>query len=149
MASLLKHSYDSLKDINAQFNSEEVLVPAKAAAFAHLDEAKLGWFHLRAVLVSGVGFFTDAYDLFAISLALPMIYQVYYPNPSQPNSASTFTKDYPNIDVLIKASTNWGNLIGQLGFGYLGDKLGRKKMYGVELIIMIVWFLYFRGLQRC
>ncbi|KAI8606986.1 hypothetical protein BC830DRAFT_1159720 [Chytriomyces sp. MP71] len=29
----------------------------RAQAFAHLDEAKLGWFHLRAVIVSGVGFF--------------------------------------------------------------------------------------------
>ncbi|RKO85928.1 major facilitator superfamily domain-containing protein [Blyttiomyces helicus] len=38
----------------------------------------------------------------------------------------------------MKASTSWGNLVGQLGFGYLGDKLGRKKMYGVELIIMII-----------
>ncbi|KAI8610544.1 phosphate transporter-like protein, partial [Chytriomyces sp. MP71] len=42
------------------------------------------------------------------------------------------------MDAWLKASTNWGNLIGQVGFGILGDKLGRKKMYGVELIIMIV-----------
>lgn len=32
-------------------------------ALKHLDEAKFGMFHIRAVLVSGVGFFTDAYDL--------------------------------------------------------------------------------------
>lgn len=114
------------------------MTPTKATTFAHLDEASLGWFHLRTVLVSGVGFLADAYDIFAISLALPMIYQVYYPNPAQPHGASTFTKDYPHIDALVKASTNWGNLMGQLGFGYLGDKLGRKKMYGVELLIMIV-----------
>eukprot|EP00842_Homolaphlyctis_polyrhiza_P003570 jgi/Hompol1/4213/HPOL_006985-RA len=44
----------------------------RAAAFAHLDEAKLGWFHLRAVLVAG-------YDLFIIGQALPMIYKVWYP----------------------------------------------------------------------
>ena len=31
---------------------------------AALDEASLSRFHLRAVLVSGMGFFTDAYDLF-------------------------------------------------------------------------------------
>ena len=63
---------------------------------------------------------------------------MYYPNPSNPNNTSSFTKDHSHIDGWVKASTNWGNLVGQLGFGYLGDKLGRKKMYGVELIIMLV-----------
>jgi PHS family inorganic phosphate transporter-like MFS transporter len=106
-------------------------------AFNQLDEAKLGWFHLKTIIVAGVGFFADAYDIFVISLALPMIYQVYYPNTSKPNGITTFTSDFPGIDALMKASTNWGNLIGQLAFGYLGDKLGRKKMYGVELLIMI------------
>ncbi|RKO92433.1 major facilitator superfamily domain-containing protein [Blyttiomyces helicus] len=96
-------------------------VQKRANAFASLDEAKLGWFHMRAVLVSGVGFFADAYDIFVIGLVLPMIYRY-----------------YPHMDALVKAATSWGNLVGQLGFGYLGDKLGRKKMYGVELIIMIV-----------
>ena len=106
--------------------------------FEKLDNAKLGWFHLRSVLVAGAGFFTDAYDLFVIALVIPMIYQVYYPQPNNPQAGSTFTKDYPVLDGLVKSSTNWGNLVGQLLFGYLGDKLGRKKMYGVELIIIIV-----------
>ncbi|KAJ3048690.1 phosphate transporter, partial [Rhizoclosmatium hyalinum] len=132
------------------------------ATFAHLDDAKLGWFHLRAVIVSGVGFFADAYDIFVISQALPMIYQVYYgptyisgeypvnlpnvnntlPIPKTPqNTKVDFNTHHPNgihVDAWMKASTNWGNLVGQVGFGVLGDKLGRKKMYGVELIIMIV-----------
>ncbi|KAI9310200.1 major facilitator superfamily domain-containing protein [Zopfochytrium polystomum] len=112
----------------------------RAQAFAHLDEAKLGWFHLRAVLVSGVGFFTDAYDIFVISQCLPMIYQVYYPQYVKGSFPAHWTSNGNNIhlDALLKASTNWGNFIGQLGFGYLGDKLGRKKMYGIELIIMMV-----------
>ncbi|KAJ1553892.1 Inorganic phosphate transporter pho84 [Cladochytrium tenue] len=139
-----------------------VVTEKRARAFAHLDEARLGWFHLRAVLVSGVGFFADAYDIFVISQCLPMIYQVYYPSyvtgtyPAQylnPSAAYNATASYTpqqalsswastgsnvHLDALLKASTSWGNLIGQLGFGYLGDKLGRKKMYGVELIIMVI-----------
>ncbi|KAJ3066968.1 hypothetical protein HDU98_009786 [Podochytrium sp. JEL0797] len=143
------------------FLSTSSLPTAYATTFAHLDEAKLGWFHLRAVIVSGVGFFADAYDIFVIGQALPMIYQVYYaqfisgtypanipginnsaPIPKTPqNTKVDFTNTFPNgihVDAWMKASTNWGNLVGQVGFGILGDKLGRKKMYGVELIIMIV-----------
>src|SRR5579875_3852246 len=38
-----------------------------------LDEASLNRFHLRAVVVSGMGFFTDAYDLFVIGIASTLI----------------------------------------------------------------------------
>ena len=40
---------------------------------AALDEAAMSRFHLRAVLVSGMGFFTDAYDLFVIGIASTLI----------------------------------------------------------------------------
>jgi MFS transporter, PHS family, inorganic phosphate transporter len=30
-----------------------------------------------------------------------------------------------------------GSLVGQLIFGYLTDKFGRKRLYGVELIVVI------------
>ena len=36
-----------------------------------------------------------------------------------------------------KVSTSAGTVIGQLGFGYLADVVGRKKMYGLELILII------------
>ena len=38
-----------------------------------LDDAALSKFHLRAAVVSGMGFFTDAYDLFVISVASSLI----------------------------------------------------------------------------
>lgn len=43
----------------------------------------------------------------------------------------------PNADTAIKASTSGGTVIGQLGFGWLADMVGRKRMYGLELIIII------------
>jgi len=32
-------------------------------ALAEIDKAPLGWHHLRLVVVTGVGFFTDAYSV--------------------------------------------------------------------------------------
>lgn len=41
----------------------------RRAALAEIDEAKFGWVHVKACLVAGVGFFTDAYDIFSINIA--------------------------------------------------------------------------------
>jgi PHS family inorganic phosphate transporter-like MFS transporter len=43
----------------------------------------------------------------------------------------------PNSDTAIKVATSGGTVLGQLGFGYLADVVGRKKMYGLELILII------------
>lgn len=43
-----------------------------------------------------------------------------------------------NTATAIKVSVSVGAVIGQLVFGYLADRIGRRKMYGIELIIMIV-----------
>ena len=40
-------------------------------------------------------------------------------------------------DTAIKVATSGGTVLGQLGFGYLADAVGRKRMYGLELIIII------------
>lgn len=49
----------------------------------------------------------------------------------------------PLYDSIIKSAASWGNLVGQLYFGYLADKYGRKKMYGIEVIFQnSMIFLY-------
>lgn len=40
-------------------------------------------------------------------------------------------------DTAIKVATSAGTVVGQLGFGALADIVGRKKMYGLELIVII------------
>jgi PHS family inorganic phosphate transporter-like MFS transporter len=32
-------------------------------ALAEVDKAPFGWYHIRACVVAGVGFFTDSYDV--------------------------------------------------------------------------------------
>ncbi|KAF9898443.1 Inorganic phosphate transporter pho84 [Lobosporangium transversale] len=97
---------------------------------ALVDNAEFGWFHVRACMVAGVGFFTDAYDLFAINLVSPMLGYVYFSHLG--NSVPA------DIDLGLKISASIGTFFGQIGFGYLADVLGRKRMYGVELLIIIV-----------
>jgi PHS family inorganic phosphate transporter-like MFS transporter len=43
-----------------------------------------------------------------------------------------------NVDTALKVSASVGTVIGQLLFGWLADRVGRKRMYGVELMIIIV-----------
>ena len=38
----------------------------KTNHFETLDKAEFGLSHLKTILVAGVGFFTDAYDLFTM-----------------------------------------------------------------------------------
>ncbi|KAJ1657246.1 hypothetical protein IWQ61_003316 [Dispira simplex] len=93
-----------------------------------IENAKFGWTQIRACLIAGTGFFTDAYDLFIINIASSMIAYVYYGTSSLP-------KDW---DLGVKVATQVGTLIGQLFFGWLGDRAGRQKIYGLELMIIIV-----------
>lgn len=52
-----------------------------------LEQAPFGWYHVRAIAVAGIGFFTDAYDIFAIGIVTTMLGMVYYQDPSIPASA--------------------------------------------------------------
>ncbi|GKZ64572.1 hypothetical protein AnigIFM50267_005640 [Aspergillus niger] len=83
-------------------------------------------FQYLIVFVAGVGFFLDGYTLFASNMALPMISYVYW------------KKEVSSIKItLFNIATLGGTLLGQVLFGYLADRNGRKKMYGLELILMI------------
>lgn len=71
----------------------------------------------------------DSYDIFAIGLVTSMLGVVYWhaETGSIPESS----------DTAIKVATSGGTVLGQVGFGYLADVVGRKRMYGLELILII------------
>lgn len=75
---------------------------------------------------------TDAYDIFAIGLVTSMLGVVYW----QTYKASPGHIPQ-NADTAIKVATSAGTVVGQVGFGWLADMVGRKRMYGLELILII------------
>ncbi len=107
-----------------------------------LNEAPLSVFHLRAMLTAGAGFFTDAYDLFIIGVALVFIKQQWHPQ--------AYLLGLVTSTALIAA------FVGAFAFGRLADLYGRKKVYGIEAALMavaailsafspnIVWLIVFR-----
>jgi len=112
---------------NANMTSH-VLDERRRVALAEVDNAKFSWFHVKVCFTAGVGFFTDAYDIFAINIASTMMGYVY---------GATHATLTSNASLGIKVATPVGTLIGQLLFGWLADVVGRKKMYGFELMIII------------
>ncbi|XP_051152639.1 low affinity inorganic phosphate transporter 1-like [Andrographis paniculata] len=99
-----------------------------------LDAAKTQWYHFTAIVIAGMGFFTDAYDLFCISLVTKLLGRIYYhrSGAAKPGSLP------PNVSSAVNGVAFCGTLAGQLFFGWLGDKLGRKKVYGMTLMLMVI-----------
>ena len=89
-----------------------------------LDEAPISRFHLRAALISGVGFFTDAYDLFVIGIAAILIKQQW-----QLSSGRL---------ALLNAVMLGAACLGALVVGRLADLVGRKRVYWLVAVIMVV-----------
>ncbi|CAG8525504.1 11421_t:CDS:2 [Diversispora eburnea] len=131
VSEILSTHYDYDFEFNTKENeyiTDNYMNLKRRRALAEIDNAEFSWFHIRACIVSGVGFYTDAYDLFAINLVSSMLGFVYFkPSGYVPQ----------NIDIGLKISAACGTLFGQLIFGWFADRYGRKKMYGLELSIMI------------
>ncbi|KAG5646125.1 hypothetical protein DXG03_004364 [Asterophora parasitica] len=116
-------------------NNAHSLDKRRRAALAEIDNAKFSWFHVKVCLVAGAGFFTDAYDIFAINIASTMLGYVYGTGSPLNKSGQKLNK---RQDLGVKVATPVGTLVGQLLFGWLADVVGRKRMYGVELMIIII-----------
>nr|XP_016440374.1 PREDICTED: probable inorganic phosphate transporter 1-3 [Nicotiana tabacum] len=99
-----------------------------------LDVAKTQLYHFTTIVIAGMGFFTDAYDLFSISLVTKLLGRLYYTKPEllKPGTLP------PTVSASVTGVALVGTLAGQLFFGWLGDKMGRKTVYGMTLIIMVL-----------
>lgn len=106
-----------------------------SAVLSELDNAKTQLYHVKAIVIAGMGFFTDAYDLFCITAVAMLLGRLYYYNPaSLKHDAGTLP---PHVNNAITGVALCGTLAGQLFFGWLGDKLGRRRVYGITLVTMV------------
>jgi MFS transporter, PHS family, inorganic phosphate transporter len=88
-----------------------------------LDDAPISRFHRRAVVVSGVGFFTDAYDLFVISTVAVLVQAQW--------------KLSTDLTSWVSGSAILGAFAGALLFGRLADHFGRRRIYLLVAAVMI------------
>ena len=102
--------------------------PAAAApspdAFQALDDSKISRFQLKIMFVSGMGFFTDAYDLFVIGIVVALI--------------ETQWKLSTNQVSWLNSATLLASAVGAIIFGRVADILGRKRIYGYEVLILAI-----------
>jgi PHS family inorganic phosphate transporter-like MFS transporter len=110
--------------------------------FEAIDRAGISRFQWKIMFVSGMGFFTDAYDLFVIGIV------VYLVKPEWHLSISHV--------AWLNSATLLASALGAVIFGRVADMLGRKRIYGYEVLILaagaiasafapnFIWLLVFR-----
>src|ERR1700679_653478 len=89
---------------------------------AQLDEAPTSREHWKILFISGMGFFTDAYDLFVIGVVATLV-------TSEWHITSTQKSLLTSLALLTSAA-------GAIAFGRIADRLGRKKIYGYEVLVL-------------
>ncbi len=98
--------------------------PTTNADTSKADDGKISPEHWKIMFISGMGFFTDAYDLFIIGVVMAIL------------------KDQWHVgklgESLVESTALLASAIGALVFGRVADMLGRKRIYGVEVLVLAV-----------
>jgi len=74
------------------------------------------------MFISGMGFFTDAYDLFIIGVVMSLLKETWKVGHLE--------------ESLVESTALLASAIGALLFGRVADMLGRKRIYGVEVLVL-------------
>ena len=119
-------------------------VPVSRELLSRMDEASTTGEHWKILLTAGMGFFTDAYDLFIIGVVTTLIGSEWHIGSYQKSLLSS-------LALLTSA-------VGAVVFGKVADRLGRRKIYGYEVLVLAVgalatafapsiwWLIGLRGL---
>ncbi|MDQ2717814.1 MAG: MFS transporter [Chloroflexota bacterium] len=94
----------------------------RKSVLSALDDSSLSGFHWKAMVTSGMGFFTDAYDLFIIGVVLAILTPLWHLSA---------------LEISLLASTSLlAAALGSIIFGRLADFVGRRSIYGFTLIVL-------------
>jgi PHS family inorganic phosphate transporter-like MFS transporter len=109
---------------------------------ARMDSSKITKQHWKILFISGTGFFTDAYDLFIIGVVMALLKEQWHVSPV--------------AEGLVTSTALLASAVGALIFGRVADMLGRKRIYGFEVLVLaagavasafspnIWWLIFFR-----
>ena len=113
-----------------------------ADVLVKMDSAALTRFHWKIMFISGMGFFTDAYDLFIIGVVMALLKQEW--------QFSTVEEGLVTSTALLASA------FGAILFGRIADMVGRKRIYGYEVLVLAIgaiasafspsvgWLIFFR-----
>ena len=106
--------------------SGKIVAMLTAHSFAELDAQPFKRFHWLALFTTGMGVFTDGYDLSSIGIVLPLVL------------ASFDVQHITGLESgMLAGSALVGAAVGALIFGALAQH-GRKKFYGIDVTLMAI-----------
>jgi|SRR5579859_4318643 len=97
-------------------------ISAGKSDFSDMDNAGISKEHWKIMFISGMGFFTDAYDLFVIGVIMSLVKPIWHVGKLE--------------EGLVESTALLAAAIGALLFGRVADMLGRKRIYGVEVLVL-------------
>ena len=98
------------------------LIVTSQSDFSAMDNAKISKEHWKIMFISGMGFFTDAYDLFVIGVVMTLLKPMWHVGKVE--------------EGLVESTALLTAAIGALLFGRIADMVGRKRIYGVEVLVL-------------
>src|ERR1700744_3919098 len=95
---------------------------SRQSDFSEMDNAGISKEHWKIMFISGMGFFTDAYDLFIIGVVMALLKPMWHVGKVE--------------EGLVESTALLAAAIGALLFGRVADMVGRKRIYGVEVLVL-------------
>ena len=102
--------------------SDAATMAPPADLLKQLDECGITRTHWKIMFISGMGFFTDAYDLFIIGVVMSLLKGQWQVTPT--------------ADGLVTSTALLASAIGAVLFGRIADMVGRKRIYGYEVLVL-------------
>lgn len=93
-----------------------------------LDTASMSRLHVRFWLLAGLGIMLDGFDFFIIGVANPLIAQDFEVNSAEKG--------------LLSAAAIVGAIFGAALLGPLGDRVGRSRIFRVDLWLFVVFSVF-------